>query len=237
MKALFACAVVALVGFAETAKAAYSLNVNGSEYPLVALMENCSRADGGDQAKLKCFAALTKLLKDQSGEAQTGGETNVPVNQAFDNLKSVAEYQDGQSGLSITGDSCNIRIVYYGNYYHVSRRNISTIDLIAAEFDASAMNYQQTAPVQGATMSWSRGLLLAGETAVSKGGTALESAVNGFDPKGPSANLADYANYVVEQLPPAESQNFDFVLVHPNRAEASAEIWSAFKTFVSACQS
>ena len=232
MRALFGAAA-ALVISTSGAQADYTVTIEGTEYPLADLMVNCGRASGGTETQLKCFNALTQLVQKQSGGAV---ESDVTVTQALDALRDVAQYRDNTSRLSIAGNDCRVRIMYYDNYFHISRRNVSTIDLFSAQFDASKMQLEQTTQVQGQSLTWSKGLMDLGETAVSQGGPTLASKQSGFSSKSPSASIDEYANSVVGQLPVRQEQTFDFVLVHPKQNGKRAEIWKAFETFVTACR-
>jgi len=225
---------IGLVLFTGDVLADYTVSIQGTEYPLGQLMVNCGRAAGGAEAQLKCFNALTQLVQEQSGESADVG--NPSVSQALDSLRSLAQYRDAESSLSIAGNDCRIRILYYDNYFHISRRNVSTIDLFSTQFDASRLQLEQTTQVQGATMSWSKGLMVLGETAVSQGGSGLDSKQLSFPSKGPNASIEDYANSVLGILPVRQDQTFDFVLVHPERSNKSREIWQAFEAFVNACR-
>lgn len=157
------------------------------------------------------------------------------VPQALKNLQALAQYQDQDSGLSIVGTDCTVRFVYFGNYYHLSRRNVSTLDLISAEFDASNLQYNQISQVPAAQVPVLRGVLVNGATAVFVGGVEMDSSVHNFDPKSARSTLADYAEQVVGQLSPREGQTFDFVLVHPARSQSATEIHGAFEALVNAC--
>lgn len=157
------------------------------------------------------------------------------VPKALEDLRAVAQYQDNDSGLSIVGTDCNIRIVYFGNYYHLSRRNVSTLDLFSAEFDASKLKYDQIADVPGAQVPVLRGVMVDGATAATRGGMGIDSELHNFEPKSARSTLDAYAGQVVSQLAPSEQQTFDFVLVHPARAQTNVDIRSAFETFASAC--
>lgn len=233
MKKLIFGLTLALGLSASAAQAGMTVEIDGTEYPLVALMDNCGNASGGDEARLACFSALTKLLKDQN----TDPKVALSITQALEELKAAAQHQDDESGLSIDGNECLVTIVYFNNFFHISRRNVSTIDLFSAKFDASKMQYDQTKQVNGSSMTWSKGLMELGATAVSTGGLALDSKQKGFSPKPANKTLSDYAKSVADELTKKEEQTFDFVLVHPSRKQDSAKIWDAFETFVSACKS
>jgi len=212
-----------------------TLIVDGVERELSDLMAQCQSITNDRVAQVTCFGDVTALLEEQSGGAGPS-ESTVPVPEALDALKAVAQYEDPDSGLSITGDDCDIQIVYYNNYFHISRRNISTIDLFSAEFDASKFQYDQIVAVNGAQLPLSRSTMDAGETGRARGGVGLDSSQVGFTAKSPRTSLADYAQEVVGQLPVAESQSIDFVLIHPQRSNVHGEIWGAFQTFIAACR-
>ncbi|MEO9825535.1 MAG: hypothetical protein ABJF50_14045 [Paracoccaceae bacterium] len=233
MKTLLIGLLVSLGVTASTAKAEQMLNVDGTVYPLSALMGTCQRITDDPAAQIACFNHITLLLDEQSGGAQQ--EKTVPVPQALEALRAVAQYQDDESGLLIAGSECRIQIVYFNNYYHISRRNISSLDLFSAQFDASDLEFDQTVKSQGGQAPLSKGVLANGATAVTRGGVELESAQLGFEPRSPRMSLEAYASEVVAQLPAREGQSFEFVLVHPQKSQASPEIWKAFQTFVKAC--
>lgn len=236
MKSVLFGAIFALVGLASTAQAEYTLNVRGTDYPLVALMDNCTAASGGSEAQLKCFNALTKLLKEQSGAGGGAAPADLSVAGALDALRQVAQHQDADSGLMILGNDCNIQVLYYNNYFHMSRRNTSAIDLFSAKFDASRLLLEQTTQVQGQNLTWSKGLMEPGTMAKSVGGVGIESSELGFAPKSARASIGEYARTVAEQLPSREDMVFDFVLVHPKRSQLRPEIWAAFGNLVDACR-
>jgi hypothetical protein len=231
---MLACGIAMSIGALASDVMAYQiLTVDGEEYLLSSLLENCQRITGDPEAQMDCISAISQLLAAKSGEAQ---ETAVSVTQALDALRAVAQYQDDESGLSITGSDCSIHIVYFNNYFHISRRNISTIDLFSAQFDASKLQYDQIVEVQGAQAPLLQGFMAPGTNATMRGGVALESAQHNFSPRSPRTTMDVYANEVVSQLPAKEDQTFDFVLIHPKRSQASADIWSAFETVVKACK-
>ena len=136
----------------------------------------------------------------------------------------------------IAGDDCNIQVTYYNNYFHISRRNISALDLFTASFDAAKVQYDQVSDVRGAAAPLVEGVLEAGATGSTRGGLELDSSKLKFAPKSPRMSLDDYANEVMDQLPAKDDQRFEFVLVHPDYKDKSADIWSAFETFVEACR-
>ncbi len=206
--------------------------VDGEDYLLSSLMENCQSITDAE-AQIACFSTISRLLEDQSGEEQ---ESSVSVTETLGALQAVAQYQDDDSGLSISGSDCNIHIVYFDNYFHISRRNVSSIDLFSAQFDASNLQFDQTVVVQGAQAPLLKGVMNVGVNAAMRGGLALDSTLDDFSPRSPGTTIDVYANEVVSQLPAREAQAFDFVLIHPQRSQASAEIWSAFEAFVDACK-
>lgn len=218
---------------ASSVSAELTLNVDGEDYPLSALMENCQSLSDNPSAQISCFNAVSKLLEEQSGAAQ---ESVASVPEALDALRAVAQFEDGETGLVIAGTDCSIQVLYYGNYYHLSRRNVSSIDLFSAEFDASQLQYDQITEVNGAQAPLFTGQMDDGATAATRGGMAIESSQYNFEPKSSRTTIGAYASEVAVQLAATEGQNFDFVLVHPERNQDGAEIWSAFETFVGACR-
>lgn len=228
------CGFALSFGFlATTAIAEQMIIVDGEEYALSSLTANCQSIANDPAAQIACFSALSRLMEEQSAGAQ---EPDVDVVETLNALRAVAEYQDNDSGLLITGADCNINVVYFGNYFHISRRNVSTIDLFSAEFDASKLQFDQISEVRGAQVPLLAGKMAPGASAVMRGGAQLDSTLDGFEPKSSRATLADFAAGIVGDLPVSEGQSFDFVLVHPERNDASAEIWTAFETFVETCR-
>jgi hypothetical protein len=75
-----------------------------------------------------------------------------------------------------------------------------------------------------------------GANAAMRGGVALESTQHNFSRRSAQTTIGVYANEVVSQLPASEVQVFGFVLIHPQRSQANAEILSALETFVNACR-
>lgn len=209
------------------------LTVDGTEVPLSELMSTCQGLIDQPDAQFACFSDLTRLMDEQSGQEPVA---KVPVPEALDALRSVAQYQDNDSGLTIAGTDCTIQIVYYNNYFHVSRRNISEIDLFSATFDVSQLQYDTISEIRGAKVPLIEGELNTGSVAVTYGGAPLDSAQNNFSPRPPSATLDVYAAQIMTEIPAREGQSFEFVLIHPQRSGASAEIWDAFETFVDACK-
>ena len=233
MKTLIYGLTMSLGVLASGVKAEQMLTVDGTEYPLSALMGTCQSIIDDPAAQIACFNDITRLLDEQAGEDET--ET-VSVSDALDALRTVASYQDDDSGLSITGTDCNVQVVYFNNYFHISRRNISTIDLFNAQFDASKMPFDQVVEIQGGQAPLVKGFMFVGSTAAMSGGVALDSSQLNFAPRSPRTTIEAYANEVVAQLPLREGQSFEFVLVHPQRSQDSVAIWSAFEDFVKACQ-
>lgn len=202
-----------------------------AELDLTTMMENCRTMTGAPEAQIACFNAVSELLKKQAGEAQ---EETTSIPEALDALRSAAEVETAETGLTITGADCNIHILYFNNYFHISRRNVSTIDLFSAQFDAADLDYDQSANRAGSQPPLSRGVMASGTAKVS-GGVALDSKQNKFDSKSARASIADYAQEVATQLPARDDQSFDFVLVHPDRLQASNDIWTSFEAYVKAC--
>jgi hypothetical protein len=209
------------------------LTVDGEDYLLSSLLENCQSITDDPAAQITCFSTISGLLEEQS-DAEPENAVSVP--EALDALRAVAQYQDDETGLSIAGADCNIHIVYFNNYFHISRRNISSIDLFSAQFDASKLQHDQTVQVQSAQAPLAKGFMETGTTAATRGGVSLESMQHNFAPRSPRTTLDVYATEVVSQLQAREDQAFDFVLVHPKRSQASADIWNAFETVVNACK-
>jgi hypothetical protein len=217
---------------AGNASAELMLNVDGEDYPLSALMENCQSLSDNPSAQITCFNAVSKLLEEQTGGAQ---ESVSSVPDALDALRTVAQYENDDTGLSIVGTDCNIQLLYYNNYFHISRRNVSSIDLFSAEFDASQLQYDQIVEVRGAEAPLFSGQMDVDAIAATRGGVAIESSQHNFAPKSSRTTIGAYASEVAAQLSATEGQKFDFVLVHPEKHQDSAEIWSAFEDFVDAC--
>lgn len=232
MKTVLIGALIALSAVATTAKAEITLNVRGTDYSLVALMDSCATATGGGDAQLRCFVALTDIVKEQYGAAHS----DLTVTDALFALRQVAEIQTADTGLTIKGDGCQIELQYYNNYYYMSRRNVASIDVISAQFDATAIQLDQTLRSQGNGSLTSVGLMQPGAEAVVRGGVALESVDHGFDVKPAAIPVADYAGTVAQTLDAQQHQSFQFVLVHPERNGQSGAIWEAFDTYVQACQ-
>ncbi|MDA9865538.1 hypothetical protein N9C96_02565 [bacterium] len=232
MKKLLCGLTLSLGVSASAVYAEQMLSVDGVEYPLSTLMNNCQSMTDNPGAQVACFGALSQLLEQQAAGTQTDSAS---VTQSLDALRAVAEYQDDETGLYIEGSDCRIRIVYFDNYYHLSRRNISSLDVYSAEFDASKIDYGTIASVSGAQAPLSKGSMFVGTTAAMRGGVALESSKNNFPARSPRTSLDDYAKEVVAQLPARDDQAVEFVLVHPARNQASADIWNAFEAFVNDC--
>jgi hypothetical protein len=232
MKTLLCGLAMSLGISAGAVSAEQTLTVDGTDYPLSTLMANCQNITDAPAVQIACFNNLTRLIAEQSGQEQRAA---VPISKALDSLRALAQYQDDETGLTIAGSDCTINIVYFNNYFHISRRNISTIDLFSAQFDASKLQYDQIVRDQGGQAPLSKGAMDAGATALMHGGLALESGQHNFSPRSPGTTLGAYASEVVGELPGKEEQTVEFVLVHPKRAQASAEIWSAFEAFVTAC--
>jgi hypothetical protein len=227
------CGFVMSLGILTSEVAADQLlKIDGEDYLLSTLLETCQELSDDPVAQIACVSAVSQLLEEQTSGEQEDHEI---VTEALADLRALAQYQDDGSGLSIAGSGCNIHIVYYNNYFHISRRNISEIDLFSAKFDASSFQFDKTVEVPGAQAPLVTGFMAPGAKAEIRGGLVLESSQHNFAPRSPRATIDAYANEVVGQLSAKESQTFDFVLIHPQRSQASAEIWSAFETFVDAC--
>lgn len=232
MKTLM-CGLVTAVSFiASAATADKVVTIDGVDYFLSHLTENCRSIKNDPAAQIACFNSLAQYLEKPSEESQVSDESIV---QALEDLRTVAQYQDNDSGLLIAGSGCKIRTVYFDNYFHISRRNISAIDVFSAEFDLSKMEYKKTSRVEGsATML--NGVMESGANATVRGGASLESTQHNFAPRSPGASIDAYATEVVNQLPASEDQTFQFGLFHPQRIQASSEIWNAFVAFADVCK-
>ena len=229
MKMLMWGVALSLGALASSAQADQIVTVDGEDYFLSHLMANCQSITDDPEAQIACFGAISQLLEEQSDEVQ---QSDVSIPEKLEALRTVAQYQDDETGLSIVGADCNVHIVYFNNYFHISRRNISELDLFSASFAASKLSLDQTRQAQA---PFAKGVMETGSNAVIRGGIALDSGRDNFEPRSPRSTLAAYANEVVGQLQPREAQEFDFVLVHPNRSQNSAEIWTAFEAYVDAC--
>lgn len=232
----FALTIAMSVGMLTTgAHAEMVLQIDGKDYPLSTLMDHCqSMAD--DQAKqVACFQAVSDLVEQQTAPPPV--ENTVSASAALEALQAIASVEDSETGLIIQGSGCNAQITYYANYFHISRRNVSSLDLYSVRFDASDFAYDQTIMAPGGQSLVATGAMKSGTVAQTFAGLEVESTQNGFAAKGPGIPVSDYALEVADQLAITESDTFDFVLVHPAKQQASDEIWSAFETYVAACQS
>lgn len=228
------CGVAMSFGIVTSVAAADQvLVVGGEEYSLSELTNHCQSILDDPAAQISCFGNLSKLIEKQSGQGQ---ENEASVVETLSALQAAAQYQDSETGLIVTGSECVVQFVYYGNYFHISRRNVSTIDLFSAQFDASQLQYDQTAQARSGQALLSKGVMAEGATATTHGGLELDSSLDGFAARDARTTLDVYAPAVVQELAGQEVQSFDFVLVHPKKSQASAEIWSAFEAYVSSCQ-
>lgn len=234
MKMVMGSLVLSLGILSSSASAEVLLTVDGNEYTLTALMENCQTMGDNPAAQVACFNAVSALLDQQSAEPETSTAASIP--EALEALRAVAQYEDGESGLVIQGADCNAQILYYANYFHVSRRNVSSIDLFSAQLDMSKVASEQTVEAAGGLANLAKGAMHSGAVAATLGGEAISSAENGIAPKSARMTIAEYATSVADQLAPNESSEFDFVLVHPAKQQSSAEIWAAFQNYAQACQ-
>ena len=228
MQAIALATVLAATG----AQAEQMVRVDGEDYKLSDLTANCQSITNDPAAQIACFASLSQLMAEQGNGADDSGA----IAAASGTLMDAAQYQDDESGLLISAEGCELTVVYYGNYFHISRRNISSVDIFAATFDAGQLQLDQTLPVQGSQVPMLRASLTFGSTAKLRGGMAMESGPGSFHARAPGMPLADFAREAIGMLPVSESQTVDFVLVHPQRNAASAEILSAFQGYVNACQ-
>ena len=232
-KVLMCSAAIGMGAVASVANAEQTISIDGTAYPLSALMASCQGIVDDPARQVACFNDLSQLIAMQAANAAPNG-TSVP--EALEALRAAAVYQDDDTGLVIDGTGCELRIVYYGNYFHVSRRNISEIDVVAASFDASKVEADRTIAAAAAGSTIVQGAMADGATASASGGTALDSSQHGFPPKSPRLTIAQYAAEVAGLLPRREGPAFAFVLVHPKRAGAQDEILAAFETYLGACR-
>lgn len=219
---------------ASSANAEVVLTVDGNEYTLTALMENCQTMGDDPTAQVACFNAVSALLDQQSAEPEPTVTASVP--DALAALQAVAQYENDETGLIVQGDGCNAQILYYGNYFHVSRRNVSTIDLFSAQLDMAQVDLDQTVQAASGAANVVQGALQSGAVAAIFGGEAVSSAEYGIAPKSARMSVSEYAATVADQLAADADGAFDFVLVHPAKQQSSAEIWDAFKAYTAACQ-
>ena len=233
MKLLTSCVLLSLGILSAPAYAEVMVTVDGEEIAFSVLMETCKSMTGDAEAKLACFNSLSAHIDNQTDATPEDTEL---VAQTFENLQAVAQYHSDETGLSITGTDCSVTFSYFANYFHTSRRNVSTIDIFSVEFDASQIQSDQINEIRGGQTPLFSGLMSDNGTAVIRGGAAMDSAEHDFAPKSARMTLDAYADTVLDQLPAKEDQAFEFVLVHPNRSAASADILAAFTDFVAACQ-
>ena len=233
MKKLMFSIAAALGLLVSAAHAQQMVMVDGEQYRLSDLMANCQAIVDDPAAQVACFAAISRLMEEQS---QSAPEVTVSVTEPLNAFRAVAEYNDAETGLLISGDSCQIRVVYFANYFHISRRNISSIDLFSAEFDLSNIQLDSTTEVPNAQAPLLKVTMAPGATGSMRGGVGLESAQHNFEAKSPRVTLDEYAASVADQLPATEGRTFDFVLFHPNKAQNRTEIWTAFEALADACR-
>ncbi len=234
MKMLIGGLVMSLGVLSSSVNAEVLVDVEGKTYKLTDLMENCQSMSDNPVAQVSCFSAVSALLESQSTPTPTESSASIP--EAFEALRDVAQYVDEGSGLIIRGAECNAQFLYFGNYFHVSRRNLSSLDLFSTQIDASKVDYDQIVQTTGNQVYMSRGTMLDGSVAKTSGGLAIESAQYNIAAKPARMTIADYAVQVAGQLTAKESNEFDFVLVHPAKQQSSAAVWGAFKTYIEACQ-
>lgn len=236
MKSKMRYALLPLALLASKTAAETILNIDGEDYTLSALMENCQAMADDPAAQIACFNAVSAAVAAQQQPAEVEPNRTDAITAALENLRRVTQYQDEGSGLIIQGSECNLQIIYYANYFHISRRNVSSIDVLIAQFDMAGLAYSQTVQVSPENPLLSKGVMQAGASATTIGGFALESAQDGFTPKSARATIAEYAVEVINQLPSRQGSAFDFVLVHPAKQQDSLEIWDAFQKYNEACK-
>ncbi len=233
MKMLISGLALSMVALATSAQAELKVTVNGEEVAVSTLMDNCKSMSGQPEAQIACFSAISQLI-DSQGDG--GAAASGPVQEALDNLRAVAQYQDNETGLKIEGKGCDVQFTYFANYFHVSRRNVSNIDLYHARFDAAKLQLDATLAGAGSSALVATGVMDAGNVAAMRGGVALDSNEHQFSPKSARTTVDVYAGEVAAELPAQTGETFSFVLVHPRLSETSAEILSAFEAYVAACQ-
>jgi len=233
MKTLVYGLALSVATLATSAAAELSVTVNGEEVSVAQLMDNCKTMTDQPEAQVACFSAISQLLEKQSGDSAEGDSN---VGQALANLQQVAQFENGETGLMIDGSGCTIQMTYFANYFHVSRRNVSSIDLHHAQFDVSRLRLDEVSSARARQDLLTTGVMEAGGLAAMRGGVALESTTHNFAPKSARASIGEYASKVVPQLPAQEADQFSFVLVHPALGGAREDIWNAFEAYVKACQ-
>lgn len=233
MKTLIGALTLSIGLLTSAAQAEQMIEVDGEDIPLSTLMATCQGIADDPAAQMACFGDLTKLVEAQSAPEP---EKTVSVPDALEALRSVAQYQDDGSGLLILGSECDIQVLYYNNYFHISRRNISAIDLFSVHFDAAQLQFNKFTEIQGAAAPLAKGVTADGVMAAVRGGVGLESSNQNFAPRSPRMDLDAYAREVAVQLPAEDVQTFEFVLIHPQRSAARADIWRAFAGLVEACK-
>jgi len=233
MRLLICSLTLPLTLFASNVLSQETLTIDGKEYTIMALTENCQSFLADPPAMAACFTALSQLIERQSGDPQA---VVLDVLPALENFRMAAEVQNDDSGLTVLGTGCTIQVVYYNNYYHVSRRNVSQLDLYSVELDVADIQFDEFDEVRGAQAPLVSGLMVDDTTATTHGNVGLDSSANGFDAKPGRTAVGDYALEIVDQLQADEDQSFDFVLVHPDLRDNSDAIWEAFERFVDACK-
>lgn len=233
MKMLMCSLTTTLGLLAASAAAEQTLNVDGKEYTLSALMSGCQKIANDPAGQIACFSDISRRMELQSAAQK---EPVISVPEALQTFQNAAQYLDGETGLVVAGAGCTVQITYFNNYFHLSRRNISSIDLFDAKFDMSKLQYDQTSEVRGAQAPLVKAELEAGADAVVRGGVGLDSAQHNFAPRAPGTSIDGYASEVVAQLPGQPGSAFEFVLVHPQRSQSGGEIWAAFENYAKACK-
>jgi len=231
MKALIGSLAIGFGVLASGVQAEVILKVDGKDYTLTELTAHCQSMEEDPVAQIGCFNAVSALLEQQTSAPAAAPTADVAS--ALDALRNVAQYEGAETGLTITGEGCNAHIVYYANYFHISRRNVSSLDLYSAKIDMSKLALNDTAQSDGLMAN---GAMQPGATVEAFGGDAIGSDAFAFEAKSARISVADYAVTVADQLATSASGGFDFVLVHPAKQQSSAEIWDAFNTYTQACQ-
>lgn len=233
MKTLVQQCLAVVMLWATAAQAEQMIIVDGESYRLSHLTRNCQSITDDPAAQIACFGALSRLLEEQASAPAVNAEL---IAARLTTLQSAAEHRAEDTGLLIEAADCKLHLTYYGNYFHISRRNISTIDVISVSLDAAALDLTRLAPATAGPVPQMQAAVLPGATAAVRGGFGLDSDIDRFTPRAPQMTLDAYAQSIVAELSPREVTDFDFVLVHPARAAAQAEIITAFRDFAAACQ-
>jgi len=147
MKALIGSLAIGFGVLASGVQAEVILKVDGKDYTLTELTAHCQSMEEDPVAQIGCFNAVSALLEQQTSAPAAAPTADVAS--ALDALRNVAQYEGAETGLTISGEGCNAHIVYYANYFHISRRNVSSLDLYSAKIDMSKLALNDTAQSDG----------------------------------------------------------------------------------------